>query len=108
LTARSLYRLLVRPEAEIEVQEAAQWYEAHERGLGREFLRAFRAAMAPLRRNPLLYQRIEVEARRVLLRRFPYSVIYEIHGSDVVILACMHCARDPQEWERRVEREGSP
>jgi len=86
----------------LDVQEAAGWYGDQERGLGREFLRAFRAATGPLRRNPLLYQIVEGEARRVLLRRFPYGVIYEIHGSDVVILACMHFSRDPQDWERRL------
>lgn len=62
------YRSTIRPEADEEVAEAARWYEARERGLGREFLRAFRAATAALRRNPFLYQTVVEEARRVLLR----------------------------------------
>jgi hypothetical protein len=49
---------------------------------------------------------VEGEARRVLLRRFPYAVIYEVHGPDVVILACMHFSRDPESWERRLIEEG--
>jgi plasmid stabilization system protein ParE len=102
LISRPSYRLVIRPEAALDVQEAAQWYGAQERGLGREFLHAFRTATALLRQNPQLYQIVEGEARRVLLRRFPYGVIYEIHGSDVVILACMHFSRDPQDWERRL------
>lgn len=97
-----LYRLVLLPEAEAELMDAAQWYEEQERGLGHEFLRAFRAATAPLRRNPLLYQIVEGEARRVLLRRFPYGVIYEVYGSEVVLLACFHSARDPQEWQQRL------
>ncbi len=99
-----VYRLVVRPEADEEVQEAALWYESRERGLGRDFLRAFRAATAVLRRNPLLYQVLVGQARRVLLRRFPYSVFYEVDGSDVVILACLHEARDPREWQERITR----
>ena len=97
-----LYRLVLLAEAESELLEAARWYEDQERGLGHAFLRAFRAATAPLRRNPFLYQIIEGEARRVLLRRFPYGIIYEVHGSDVVLLACFHSSRDPQEWQRRI------
>jgi len=58
-----VYRLIIWPEAEKEVSEAAHWYEAQERGLGREFLRAFRAATAILRRTPLHYQPMEEEAR---------------------------------------------
>jgi plasmid stabilization system protein ParE len=98
------YRIVIRPEAEEEVAEAARWYEARERGLGREFLRAFRAVTATLRRNPLLNQVVVGQARRALFRRFPYGVIYEVHGQDVVVLACFHHARDPQEWQRRIGR----
>jgi len=98
------YRLVVRTEAEAEVAEAALWYETHERGLGREFLRAFRASTEALRRNPYMYPAVLANARRVLLRRFPYSVFYEVQGSEVVVLACLHAARDPDEWKGRVMR----
>jgi hypothetical protein len=31
-------------------------------------------------------------------------VFFEIHDADVVILACLHTARDPEEWQRRITR----
>jgi plasmid stabilization system protein ParE len=99
-----VYRLVIWPEAESEVAEAAQWYESQQRGLGHEFLRAFRAATAVLRRTPLHYQVAAEQIRRILLRRFPYAVFYEVHGPEVVILACLHSARDPEEWQRRISR----
>ena len=95
------YRLLIRPEARAEAAEAAAWYEARETGLGRDFLRTFRAATDLLRRNPQHYQTVFAEMRRVLLRRFPYGVFYEIHGSEVVVLGCLHEARDPVAWQGR-------
>jgi plasmid stabilization system protein ParE len=95
------YRLVIRPEARAEVAEAAGWYDAREKGLGRDFLRALRAGTDVLRRNPFLYQVVFGDMRRALLRRFPYGVFYEIHGSDVVVLGCMHSARDPEEWQQR-------
>jgi toxin ParE1/3/4 len=96
-----LYQLVIRPEPNAEVAEAARWYEQRERGLGRDFLRVFRAATEVLRRNPYQYQVVFEEMRRVVLRRFPYNVFYEIHGTDVVVLGCMHGARDPEEWQKR-------
>jgi plasmid stabilization system protein ParE len=99
-----VYRLIVWPEAEEDLTEATHWYESQERGLGREFLRAFRAATAVLRRTPLHYQPVAEQTRRILLRRFPYGVFYEVHGADVVVLACLHTARDPEAWERRIPR----
>jgi toxin ParE1/3/4 len=98
----STYRLLTRTEAEADIAEAVGWYEERERGLGREFLRAFRAGTAVLRRNPFLYQPVIGETRRLLLRRFPYAVLYEIHSTDVVVLACLHTARDPEVWQERI------
>lgn len=96
------YRLVIRPEADAEVYEASHWYEERRKDLGKEFLRAFVAATSNLRRNPKLYPIVAGAARRLLLRRFPYSVIYEIHGDEVVVLACFHESRDPQEWQRRL------
>ena len=97
-----IHRLIIRPEAVAEVSEATGWYEQRESGLGRDFLRSFRAAAAALRRNPLHYQIVAGDARRVVLRRFPYSIFFEVHGSDVVVLACFHESRDPAEWRERI------
>jgi plasmid stabilization system protein ParE len=98
------YRIVVRPEADAEIADAARWYESQEHGLGFEFLRAFRTAVAVLRRNPFTYQKVMMETRRVLLRRFPYSVFYEVHDDDVVILACFHTGRNPEAWQERITR----
>ena len=95
------YRLVIRPEARAEVADAAAWYEARVSGLGHDFLRSFRAATDRLRRDPLHFQVVFADVRRVLLRRFPYGVFYEIHGADVVVLGCMHSARDPEFWQQR-------
>ncbi|MFL6195129.1 MAG: type II toxin-antitoxin system RelE/ParE family toxin [Thermoanaerobaculia bacterium] len=96
------YDLVIRPEADVELAEAARWYEERRSGLGGEFLDSFLAVSDWLRQNPYLYALVVVEARRALLPGFPYSVLYEIHGDEVVVLACFHESRDPEEWRRRV------
>jgi plasmid stabilization system protein ParE len=72
------------------------------RGLGGEFLDEFAEITANLRRNSYLFAPILGEARRALFHQFPYSLIYEIHEREVVILACFHEHRDPKEWQRRL------
>jgi len=56
------------------------------------------------RRTPFLYQIVDEEARPLLLRRFPYAVFYEIYGSEVVVIACLHEAQDPGIWHQRLSR----
>jgi toxin ParE1/3/4 len=48
-------RLRLRPEAQLDLQAAARWYEAQEQGLGRLFLEQVRATFHRIRTNPEAY-----------------------------------------------------
>jgi toxin ParE1/3/4 len=98
-----LRRLVLRPGAAREVDEAFAWYEGQSEGLGTEFLRALDAAFAAIRRTPELYPVVRGRTRRALLRRFPYGVFYAADGEDVVVLAVVHARRHPRVWQRRAE-----
>ena len=41
------------------------------------------------------------EIRRLLLRRFPYMVIYEVFPDEVMVLAVAHVSRRPHYWIER-------
>lgn len=94
-------RLAYRPEAEQEIFAAAEWYDERGRGLAAEFLRAFDAAAASLVRNPRQYPEVQPGLRRVLLRRFPYSLIFSVSEEEIVVFACVHWRQSPQRWQRR-------
>ena len=98
-------RLVVREAAEADISEAARWYEERSPGLGDEFLRAVDVALAEITRMPERYAIVRGEARRVLLRRFPYAV-YFVAGPELVsVLACFHARRDPRLWQERREAD---
>jgi len=67
------YRLVVRPEVDADLLQAEKWYDEHQAGLGRKFLRAARQTMARLPRNPLLYRvrHRRKQVRWTYPRRFP-------------------------------------
>jgi plasmid stabilization system protein ParE len=93
--------LVVRPEVEAELPEAAEWYEVRAFGLAAEFLRAVDACMASVMRNPFQYPIVHEGKRRALVRRFPYSLIYVASEQKVLILACLHGRRHPMRWQQR-------
>jgi hypothetical protein len=70
-------RLIIRPEAETDIVEAAVWYEGRERGLGLEVTGEIHAAMARASQNPLAYLllRERPHVRRILVRRFPWQTV---------------------------------
>jgi plasmid stabilization system protein ParE len=100
-------RFVVQPEAEADVAEAYNWYEAQSPGLGEEFLAAVDEALSAAREAPQRFPRVhrapDLEVRRVRLRRFPYGLyfIWNESAGETSVIACMHGRRDPRRWLRR-------
>lgn len=82
--------------------EAASWYERHRLGLGGEFLEAVDAAVVRTEENPSVGSQpagVEDEQiRRILVRRFPFAVVYIELPDRVQILAVAHARRRPAYW----------
>jgi len=91
----------IRPEARADLASAARWYEEQRTGLGSEFLDEVLRTLAMIEETPELYPRVHEDIRRAVTRRFPFGVFYISEGSDQVVLAVMHCSRDPMTWQRR-------
>lgn len=95
------YRLIIRPEAEADIQEAFDWYERRVPGLGADFLTAIDAALNSILSNPFQHPVIHRNARRALPRRFAYQVFFVVAEDRIVVIAVSHGARDPQRWQDR-------
>jgi len=97
-------RLIIRPEAEGDITEAALWYEERMSGLGLEFTAEVHATIRHAVERPLahLQLRKQPEVRRVLTRRFPYRVFYIVREGALVVFAVLHAARHDRHWQRRV------
>jgi plasmid stabilization system protein ParE len=93
--------IIVRREAQLEVQDAFHYYQEKSEGLGFEFMRSLDAALQSAKRNPLAYQKIYKETRRILLRKFPYAVFYIAEENRIVVIACFHQKRSEIDWLRR-------
>ena len=86
--------LLIRPEAEQDLALAHDWYEKKSAGLGEDFLDAISAALREVVHSPerpRLYYR---SFRRVLLRRFPYKIFYQVVAQRVVVFRVLHAKQD--------------
>jgi plasmid stabilization system protein ParE len=93
--------LFVRPAAAAEIEAAFGWYEDQRDGLGEELLSELDVIVRAVLESPSRFTVAYRDTRRVLLRRFPYSVFYRIQGEDVVLAAFFHGSRDPQIWRDR-------
>jgi plasmid stabilization system protein ParE len=100
MTIRSL------PEAEADIETAAEWYEQQRAGLGDDFLAAVRDGFDTIERSPQAFTRATPplpgrEVRRLVLSRFSYSIFYEVRPGEIVVLAVVHQRRRPGIWQTR-------
>ena len=101
-------RLIVLDEAEDELIEAEKWYEKQRPGLGREFRTAIDEGMerllkAPLAASPILNVPAFIGARRIFVKRFPYSIVFIEHEADLWVIAFAHHRRRPGYWRERMD-----
>lgn len=76
-------RLMFRPEARAEVHKAQEWYDGLVPGLGSQFALAVDLAITLILRHPAAFPIVHGAARKAVLRRFPYSIIYVLDGADM-------------------------
>lgn len=99
----SVYRIEAEPTVEIDIEAAFEWYQAEQPGLGLEFLNQLRAVYHRILDGPLNYQELRSGIRRVLTKRFPYAIYFAIEDEVVLVVAVLHTARDPAEWQSRID-----
>ena len=85
-----------------DIEAARQWYEAQRPGLGDEFVDAVDDAMESVLAFPAAYPVDYRDARRFLIERFPYCLYYRLESDTVVVVSCLHAARDPEQRRRRL------
>jgi hypothetical protein len=93
--------LILEPEAEAEIAEAADWYNEQKSGLGVDFVLAVASTLAAVQRNPLQYQIVWKEYRRAGIARFPYGLIYRLTDRELIVMSCFHGRRNPGAWRDR-------
>jgi len=93
--------LHVRPEAELDMFEAALWYDREQSGLGTEFLKAVRYVLGRIEEGALQFPLVTNDIRRAILRRFPFGIFFAVEDETATILAVTHLHRHPASWQRR-------
>jgi plasmid stabilization system protein ParE len=94
-------RYVFHPEALNEYAEAVQYYAEQRIEVAQAFINAIEDTVYRIRESPTRYAAIDEDVRRCMARKFPYGVLYTIERDYILILAVMHCSREPGYWKRR-------
>lgn len=97
-----MLRLEIDSEALEELATACEWYEQYSTATGMRFQESIEEAFDMLRSFPHAWPPYEKGTRRLILRRFPFAIIYRVGREKLRILAVMHLHRRPGYWWQRV------
>ena len=90
------------PEFATDLEEAAQFFEKRETGLGDRFLDVAEEACRKVIANPLHHSYVDNPVRRIQTKPFSYAIHYEvIDDSTIYFYGCYHQAMNPERWENR-------
>lgn len=88
--------------AQAELDEAVEFYNYEQAGLGEAFLLEIVRALERIRRYPDAWQPFSPSVRRCKTRRFPYGIIYHKRANEILVLAVAHLHRKPSFWKNRL------
>ena len=89
------------PEALDEFEAAARYYAGSQPGLGQRFITCVESALEQVSESPTRWRVFEQDVRHFLVQHFPYVVLYSVEPDYVLIIAVMHCHREPGYWRHR-------
>jgi toxin ParE2 len=89
-------------EALEEAEAAARWYAERSAVAAVAFTEEIDAAESAIQQLPEAWPRYDETTRRYLLRRFPFSVVYRVEASRILIVAVAHGGRRPGYWRSRL------
>ncbi|MCW3111137.1 MAG: hypothetical protein JWQ09_5643 [Segetibacter sp.] len=89
------YKIEIRPLATIEIIEAYDWYELQKEGLGLDFLNELELFYNTLLRNPYTFSYYDNPVREGKIKRFTYTVVYEVFENVIIIYSVFMAKQDP-------------
>ncbi|MDJ0841292.1 MAG: type II toxin-antitoxin system RelE/ParE family toxin [Acidobacteriota bacterium] len=80
--------VIFHPEVNKDIEEAKAWY-------GKRFVDDFWTNIRRIQKFPYIYQKLDGDVRRCVMRDFPYNILYLVEDN-IQILVLRHQKRDPE------------
>jgi plasmid stabilization system protein ParE len=88
--------------AQVELDDAIEYYNYEAPGLGNEFLAEVLNALDRIGKFPEAWRPCSRRTRRCQTRRFPYGIIYQIRETEILVVAIANLHRKPDYWQDRI------
>jgi len=88
-------------EAQFELDDAIEYYNNEQEGLGDRFLQEVLKTIERIAQYPNAWHPLSKNTRRCQTRRFPYGLIYTNLENSILIISVSNLHREPSHWQDR-------
>lgn len=99
------YKLLINPFAELELNEAKEWYNLQKDKLGDKFINEVDKTVMQINENPYQFPKEKKQIRKAVVKTFPYSIFFYVADNLINIFAVFHSSRNPMIWKKRFNEQ---
>ncbi len=89
-------------DASRDLRKAQEYYARAGEQVAKRFRLAMKNALRQIAKSPEASPMCDDAHRQLVLRDFPYSIIYRVDDGTVIVVAVAHASRDPDYWRNRV------
>ena len=93
----------LHPEAEEDLKRALDYYGNIDNKLEEKFIAFLDETFQQILKFPTLYPYETQTAQKILMKKFPYIILYEQYQNIIMILAIFHTKRDPETLKARLK-----
>ncbi len=100
------FKLTYAVEVYDDLQEAVNWYNQKQSGLGTRFFKAVKEQISRIKKSPFTIAVRYEDVRCAKLKGFPYLVHFKIYQDInlIRVIAVLSTYRDPVIWEERTNK----
>lgn len=100
--------LEIHPGAQAEAEAAAGYYAERSLRAAAAFAAELDAAILEIERAPHTLLRHVHGTHRILLKRYPFAIVFRLEEQRILIVAIAHGSRRPGYWAKRLQTVTGP
>lgn len=89
------YDFVLHENVVLRLEAAVNWYDEQQVGLGDDFIEEFKILLDYIGQMPFGFAIAFGDYRQVMLKRFPFVILYKVEGKTIEISNLIHAKQHP-------------
>jgi len=99
------YNILLKEEAKADIKDAYDYYENQSENLGYYFITDLENTLKDIQKAPRGYTSKYNPFRKIPLSIFPFIIMYELEGDDIVVYLVFNTSQDPKKLAKKLKKK---